>query len=46
MSIQPYPNQVSQEVIFADKQRLRDDLRTRHGLHGVITYLSEILYSE
>ena len=39
MSIQPYPNQVSQEVIFADKQRLRDDLRTRHGLHGVITYL-------
>jgi hypothetical protein len=39
MSIQPYLNQVSQEVIFADKQRLRDDLRTRHGLHGVITYL-------
>ena len=39
MSNQEYPNQVSQEVIFADKSRLRDDLRTRNGLHGVITYL-------
>lgn len=39
MSNQPYPNQVSREVVFADKKRLRDDLRTRNGLHGVITYL-------
>ncbi len=39
MSNQEYPNQVNQEVIFADKNRLRDDLRTRNGLHGVITYL-------
>ncbi|MGK0501846.1 MAG: hypothetical protein ACJARF_000605 [Alteromonadaceae bacterium] len=39
MSNQQYPSQVAQEVIFADKQRLRDDLRTRNGLHGIITYL-------
>ena len=39
MSNQQRTNQVTQEVIFADKQRLRGDLHTRNGLHGVITYL-------
>ena len=39
MNNQQYPNQVAEEAIFADKQRIRNDLRTRNGLHGIITYL-------